>query len=132
MEMLGDAMKQILSWPYVLIHTTKEGNNGNGFVDRQWDKPLIIRHNGLEHHVFLHVDKGNQTIESDIRSMPVKLSHTHTEIELTWPILDDIDLDIHEIEAFCKEYAVLTTDVSFRFRLVDNSKDKPQCRSMQR
>jgi hypothetical protein len=67
---LGDAMKQILSWPYVLIHTTNEGN-GNGFVDTQWDKPLIIRHNGLERHVFLHVDKCNQTINLT-RSMPVK------------------------------------------------------------
>lgn len=123
--MLGDAMKQILSWPYVLIHTTKEGN-GNGFVDRQWDKPLIIRHNGLERHVFLHVDKGNQTINSDVRSAASikKLSHTDTETELTWPIPDDIDLDIHDIERYCRLYPILTTDVSFKFRLIDNSRDK--------
>ena len=115
-------MKQILSWPYVLIHTTREGN-GTGFVDRQWDKPLIIRHNGLERHVFLHVDKGRQTIESEIRPVPIKLSHTDTEIELTWPIIDDIDLDIHDdIEVFCRLYPILTTDISFKFRLVDNSK----------
>jgi hypothetical protein len=76
--MLGDAMKQILALGYVLIHTIKEGGNGSGFVDRQWDKPLIIRHNGLEHHVFLHVDKGSQTIHADIKLMPVKVSHTHT------------------------------------------------------
>ena len=125
--MLGDAKKQILSWPYVLIHTTKKEGNGNGFVDRQWDKPLIIRHNGLERHVFLHVDKGNQTIESEIRLMPVKLSHTDTEIDLTWPIPDDIDLDIHDyIEAFCRLSPILTTDISFKFRLVDNSKPKPK------
>ena len=123
--MLGDAMKQILAWAYVLIHTTKEGN-GNGFVDRQWDKPLIIRHNGLECHVFLNVDKANQTIHADIRTVPVKLSHTHTEIELTWPILDDVDLDIRSIERFCKIYTIPTTDISFRFRLVDNSKPKPK------
>jgi hypothetical protein len=121
--MLGDAMKQILAWAYVLIHTTKEGNR-NGFVDRQWDKPLIIRHNGLERHVFLDVDKGNQTIHADVQTMPVKLSHTHTEIEFTWPIPDDVDLDIHEIEAYCRLYPILTTDISFMFRLVDNSKDK--------
>ena len=120
--MLGDAMKQILSWPYVLIHTTREGN-GTGFIDQQWDKPLIIRHNGLERHVFLHVDKGRQTIESEIRPVPIKLSHTDTEIELTWPIIDDINLDIHDdIEVFCRLYPILTTDVSFKFRLVDNSK----------
>lgn len=125
--MLGDAMKQVLSWPYVLIHATKEGN-GNGFVDRQWDKPLIIRHNGLERHVFLHVDKGNQTINSDVRSAASikKLSHTGTEIELTWPIPDDIDLDIHDIERYSRLYPILTTDVSFKFRLIDNSRDKPK------
>ena len=38
--MLGDAMKQILAWPYVLIHTK---DDGSAFADRQWDKPLVIR-----------------------------------------------------------------------------------------
>src|SRR5215831_1284405 len=125
--MLGDAMKQILSWPYVLIHSTQKGNASSSFVDKQWDKPLIIRHNGLEHHVFLHVDKGNQTINSDIRPAASikKPSSTDTEIELTWPIPEDTNLDIHDIEGYCRRYPILTTDVSFRFRLVDNSKAKP-------
>ncbi|MGA7899415.1 MAG: hypothetical protein WCA39_11195, partial [Nitrososphaeraceae archaeon] len=123
---LGDAMKQILSWPYVLIHTTNEGNNRNGFVDKQWDKPLIIRHNGLEHHILLHVDKANQTIESHIKPLPTKLPHTDTAIEYLWPIINDVNLDIHDVEEFCRLYPILTTDISFKFRLVDNSKAKTE------
>jgi hypothetical protein len=34
--MLGDATKQILAWPYVLIHTNDDGSS---FKDKHWDKP---------------------------------------------------------------------------------------------
>jgi hypothetical protein len=113
--MLGDAMKQILAWPYVLIHTK---DDGTAFVDRQWDKPLIIRNNGIERHVFLHVDKSNQTIEAQIIQSPNEISCTDTEIEIIWPIIDEINLDIHRVEKFCRQYIVFTTDISFQFRLI--------------
>jgi hypothetical protein len=51
---LGDAMKQILSWPYVLIHTKDDGSS---FKERQWDKPLIIRCNGIERQFFCMLTK---------------------------------------------------------------------------
>jgi hypothetical protein len=121
--MLGDAMKQILSWPYVLIHTK---NDGSAFTNKQWNDPLIIRNNGIERHVFLHVDKGSQIIHANIKQVDFQLPHTtDTEIELTWPVIDEVNLGIHEIEQFCKIYPVFTTDISFKFHLVDNSKDKP-------
>ena len=122
--MLGDAMKQILAWPYVLIHTK---DDGTAFTDIQWDKPLIIRSNKVERHVFLHVDKANQVIEaSPINQKPGELPHTDTEIEITWPIIDEVrdSLTIRKIERFCKEYILFTTDVSFNFKLIDNSMDR--------
>lgn len=119
--MLGDAMKQILAWPYVLIHTK---DDGSAFRDEQWDKPLIIRSNGIERHVFLSVDKANQTILADPKLFFDKLKHTDTEIEATWPIIDEVKLDIHRIERFCRQYIIFTTDIAFKFKLIDNSTDK--------
>jgi hypothetical protein len=117
---LGDAMKQILSWPYVLIHTKDDGSS---FKDRQWDRPLIIRCNGIELQIFLHVDKSNELIDVQINQISDKLPHTDTEIETTWPVIDKVSLDIHDIERFCRQYIMLTTDIAFKFQLTDNSTD---------
>src|SRR5215469_6498242 len=62
--MLGDAMKQILALPYVLIHS---GDDGTAFTNEQWNKPLIIRCNGKESHVMIIVDKAKQTHTLDIK-----------------------------------------------------------------
>jgi hypothetical protein len=118
--MLGDAMKQILAWPYVLIHTK---DNGSTFTDKQWDKPLIIRCNGIERQIFLHVDKSNERIDAQINQIPGKLPYTDTEIESTWPIVDEVNLDMRNIERFCRQYIMFTTDIAFKFRLTDNSTD---------
>ena len=40
--MLGDAMKQIRAFGYILIH---HHDDGTSFEDKQWEQPLIIRHN---------------------------------------------------------------------------------------
>lgn len=120
--MLGDAMKQILAWPYVLIHTK---DDGSAFTDRQWDKPLVIRSNKIERQIFLRVDKANQVIEATpIKESVLELSNTDTEIEIIWPIIDEVSLDIRKIEEFCKQYTIFTTDISFQFLLTDNSRDK--------
>ena len=123
---LGDAMKQTLALGYVLIHTK---DDGTAFTDVQSEHPLIIRCNKVERHVFLRVDKANQIIEaSPITQMPSGLPHTDTEIELTLPITDEARdyLDIHVLEQFCKEYPIFTTDISFKFKLVDNSPEQPR------
>ena len=120
--MLGDAMKQILAWPYVLIHTK---DDGSAFADRQWDKPLVIRSNKTERQIFLRVDKANQVIEATpIKESILELPNTDTEIETIWPIIDGVSLDVRKIEEFCKQYTIFTTDISFRFLLTDNGRDK--------
>jgi hypothetical protein len=120
--MLGDAMKQILTWPYVLIHAK---DDGTAFTDEQWTKPLIVRCNKIEREIFLQVNKAKQEILAHpIKESDTELSFTDTEIETTWPIIDGVNLDIHRIEEYCRQYIIFTTDVSFKFKLVDNSTDK--------
>jgi hypothetical protein len=112
---LGDAMKQILALPYVLIHS---GDDGTAFTNEQWNKPLIIRCNGKESHVRIIVDKAKQTYTLDINEIEL-VDNTDTEIEVFLPLI--LDLDIHYIENFCRIYPLLTTDISFEFHLIDNS-----------
>lgn len=119
--LLGDAIKQISTWPYVLIHSK---DDGSAFTNKQWEKPLIIRSNRMERQVLTYVDKANQIIEAQIKRLSDKLPHTDTEIETTWPIIDEVSLDIRKIERFCRQYIIFTTDISFKFRLVDNSTNK--------
>jgi hypothetical protein len=117
--MLGDAAKQIGTWPYVLIHTK---DDGSAFTDKQWEMPLIIRANRTEQHVFTNVDKASQRIMAEVKTVRGKLlPHTDTEIEITWPVIDDIRLDIRKIERFCRQYIIFTTDISFKFQLVDKT-----------
>ena len=101
-----------------MIHTKDDGSS---FKDRQWDKPLVLRCNGIERQIFLHVDKSNELIDVQINQIPGKLPHTDTEIETTWPVVDEVSLDIRDIERFCRQYILLTTDIAFKFQLIDNS-----------
>ena len=120
--LLGDAAKQIGTWPYVLMHTEDDGRK---FSNKQWKIPLIIRANKRATRVLPYIDKHNQRITAPINLVSGKLpnANTDTEIETTWPIVDEVreSLDIHTIERFCKQYILFTTDISFKFRLIDNS-----------
>ena len=51
--MLGDALKQILAFGYVLLHANDDGTE---FIDKQWNQPLIIRHNKVEYGYVLEVE----------------------------------------------------------------------------
>ncbi|MGH9982502.1 MAG: hypothetical protein ACRD8W_00925 [Nitrososphaeraceae archaeon] len=119
--MLGDAMKQILAFGYILIHMH---DDGSAFEEKQWEDPLFIRHNGKEYKIYLKVDKARQTeIVTGIDRATGKVSHTDTEVELTLPIPDEVRTDLNRtrIEDFCKKYPLFTTDITFRFQIIDNS-----------
>lgn len=120
--MLGDALKQILSLPYVLIHVDDDGTE---FADKQWGYPLIIRHNGQEHRIYLHYNKAKQEYKIETEQYySVELQEsTDTEIELDLPIIGRVrnTLNRSYIEKFCREYSILTTDISFNFRILDES-----------
>ena len=118
--MLGDAMKQILSLGYVLTHVNDDETTlGN----KQWDHPLIIRHNGKEWKIYLHVDKHTQEYYIRPELSTKELTHTDTEIEVVLPIIDEVrsNLNRYSIESFCRKYTVFTTDISFKFRILDDS-----------
>ena len=74
--MLGDAMKQILSLGYVLLHAN---DDGTAFTDKQWEHPLIIRHNGKEVKIYLTVDKATQSWELEIETFDQKNFHIQTQ-----------------------------------------------------
>lgn len=119
--MLGDALKQIGMLGYVLLHA---GDDGSTFGDKQWEYPLIIRHNKKELKVDIRFHKARQQYEIHFNPSSEKLPHSDTEIELVLPIIEEIrdSLDRRYIEKFCRKYAILTTDISFKFRvLVDDN-----------
>lgn len=122
--MLGDAQKQILAFGYILIHLHDDGSE---FEEKQWEKPLIIRHNGKEYKIYLKVDKARQTPKVNGLDQAIgEASHTDTEIELTLPIPDEVQNDLNRarIENFCKKYPLFTTDINFKFQITDNSSYK--------
>ena len=85
--MLGDALKQVLPFGYVLLHANDDGTE---FIDKQWDQPLIIRHNKIEYGYVLEVDKANQRIEAkQIEEREFTDIGTDTEVELVLPIIDE-------------------------------------------
>ncbi|MGI0042393.1 MAG: hypothetical protein ACRD47_01670, partial [Nitrososphaeraceae archaeon] len=75
--MLGDAQKQILAFGYILNHLHDDGSE---FEEKQWEKPLIIRHNGKEYKIYLKVDKARQIeIVRGLDKATGKVPHTDTE-----------------------------------------------------
>lgn len=119
--MLGDALKQMLAFGYVLLHANDDGTE---FIEKQWEEPLIIRHNKIERKYILEVDKANQTINAkQIEKREFTEIGTDTEIELILPIIDDeirASLDRLCIEEYCRRYPIFTTDISFKFSITDN------------
>lgn len=123
--MLGDALKQVLAFGYVLLHTNDDGME---FVDKQWNEPLIIRHNGTELRYVLDVDKVNQRLEAkQVEEKKEENIGTDTEIEVVLPIIDEVrnSLNRLSIEEFCRKYPIFTTDISFKFSITDNSNTPP-------
>lgn len=117
--MLGDAMKQILSLGYVLLHA---GDDGTAFTDKQWEYPLIIRHNNTERKIFLRVDKARQTWDVSFEDSSKDVKNSDTEFELVLPVIEEVrdKLDRKYIEKFWKKYSILTTDISFKFSIIDD------------
>ena len=117
--MLGDALKQILSLGYVLLRSNDDGRD---FTDKQWKYPLIIRHNGQEIRVYLEVDNARQEATATIKPQCSNVTHTDTELELVLPIVDEVrnGLTRDYIEKYCRRYTLLSTDISFNFKIIDD------------
>lgn len=121
--LLGDALKQILSLGYVLNNINEDVTR---LTNKQWEYPLTIHHNGEEWKIKLFVDKVQQIGIGTPECISRDLDHTDTEIELVLPMVREARLlSRSQIEIFCKEYATFTTDISLRFRIVDDSTPLP-------
>ncbi|HEY7080151.1 MAG TPA: hypothetical protein VH500_10645 [Nitrososphaeraceae archaeon] len=129
--MLGDALKQILAFGYVLQHSSDDGTE---FIDKQWNQPLIIRHNKVERRYILEVDKVNQRIEArQIKKRRLRAIGKDTEVELVLPVIDEVrySLDRLCIEEFCRKYPIFTTDISFKISITDNSNSNSSGRALE-
>ena len=120
--MLGDALKQILSLGYVLLHA---GDDGTSFEDayKQWEHPLIIRHNKKEWLIYLNFDKAEQNPTIKVKpNNNNQVTNTDTEIELKLPVIDEVrnSLTRDYVEEFCRKYTLFTTDISFKFSILDD------------
>jgi hypothetical protein len=115
--MLGDAMKQILSLGYVLLHV----NDDRQFKDKQWLHPLIIRHNKKEFEILITFDRLEQAWNVKV-GKPKQIDFTDTEIELELPVIDEVrdSLTRDIIGEFYKKYTLFTTDISFKFSILDD------------
>jgi hypothetical protein len=122
--MLGDAMKQILSLGYVLLHAGDDDRNS--FTDKQWEHPLVIRHNREEWTIHLNYSKAQQQEDVKVIRTDNEIPYTDTEIELRLPIIDELRnaLTRDYIEEFCTKYTLFTTDISFKFSIIDDINHK--------
>jgi hypothetical protein len=123
--MLGDALKQIRAFEYVLLHV--DYDDTTSFEDKQANHPIVIRHNGKKSKVYLNVDKVRQRALVEVQEEEQGCSKdgttTDTEIEDILPVIDEVrdSLNRKRIEDFCKKYPLFTTDITFRFHITDNS-----------
>jgi hypothetical protein len=127
---LGDATKQIIALPYVLMHR-EDKDDGSAFFKKQWEIPMYFRANGIERQVLVKVNKAASEAFNQIIESPQRLEHTDTEVEVTLPIIEEVKryIDIPSLERFCRRYTIFTTDISFEIRLVD---ERPDTREGQR
>jgi hypothetical protein len=127
---LGDAMKYIAALPYVLTNLGRD--KSNDFEDMQWQTPMYLRHNGIEQELLLIVDEANNTIDAEITPIEEakRISHTDTEIEVTYPMIEQCRqerdyirfsmLGLDEIKNYCLDHIAGTTDISFEIKFIDN------------
>jgi hypothetical protein len=86
---LGNATKDYLTMPYALINTITDDQ---AIHDKQWDYPLIIRHNKTEFNAHIGVDRRNEDIipRFDTPIVDESIGDGYTEIEFAMPIINRI------------------------------------------
>ena len=126
--MLGDAMKQILSLGYVLLHVS---NDGTSFTDRQWEHPLVVRHNNFESKIYLEVDKAAQLGRVKVIHPSQKIGNLDTELEVVLPVISEVRgiLNGSYVQQFCRKYTIFTTNIEFEFNITDSTTSTKQNRN---
>lgn len=123
---LGDALKEILAMGYALMNSTDKGDS---FTDKQWDEPLILRYNGREHRIYIHVDKADERITTRIDDLRLGAEQidgdaNYIEVEVALPIPDSEGYDLlHRLKQYCKKYTLFRNKkTDYRFDWDDRIK----------
>lgn len=85
---LGDFLKRSLGMGYASLTEDydKERKNSALAADKQWPEPVIIRHNGEEERVYLHVEWDKQEYWTVISSSIECNAPKFTEVQVTLPL----------------------------------------------
>ena len=113
---LGDFLKRGLGMGYA--SWTEDVNDDNSFTDKQWEEPLIVKHNGEENRVYITVNKGsNKPIKIEFEEGPSH-SATHTEVEVALSVDGFIEDTVRKLEQYYKSYKIGKSRTDFSFNLI--------------
>ena len=113
---LGDFLKRGLGMGYA--SWTEGINDDNSFTDKQWEEPLIVKHNGEENRVYITVNKGsNEPIKVEFEEGP-SYSASYTEVEVALPIGQSIEDIVSKLEQYYKIYKIGKSRTDFSFNLI--------------
>ncbi|MBV9176360.1 MAG: hypothetical protein JO297_04930 [Nitrososphaeraceae archaeon] len=126
---LGDGLKRALGMGYA---SWADGiDDKDSFTDKQWDEPLIVRHNGKEYRAFIQVDKSSQNIwakahgpcEVSAEADAVAALGNYTEIEVTLPVpTSDRHVILARLEKYYKIYKIAKSNTYFSFGVEEKNK----------
>ena len=136
---LGDFLKRILGMGYACWTEDydKERKDSAVAADKQWPEPVIIRHNGEEDWVFLHVEWDKQEYWPNISHSIEYGAAKFTEVQVTLP-LDlilrklggDMNRGISHILNDMKNYfyrnTIGKTNTEFTFEIEDNGEGESE------
>jgi len=115
---LGDGLKRLIGLPFILQNL---GDDKSAFFNKQWDIPMYFCANGLERKVTVKVNLGASTASNKIQEYLEELSHTDTEVEITFPIIEQVRsfVTTAAIERHCRLNTIATIDISFNIKVTD-------------
>jgi hypothetical protein len=136
---LGDFLKRILGMGYACWTEDydKERKDSAAAADKQWPKPVIIRHNGEEEWVYLHVEWDKQEYWPNMIHSIEMDAPKFTEVQVTLP-LDlilrnlggDMNRGISHILNDMKNYfyrnTIGKTNTEFTFEIEDNGEGESE------
>ncbi len=116
---LGDGLKRLVGLPFILMNLGDD--KSAAFFDKQWETPMYFRANGIERQVTVKVNLGASQTFNNIVVSPNKLKHTDTEVEITFPIIEEVRSYVTAlaIERHCRLNTIATTDISFNIKVID-------------
>ena len=117
---LGDAMKEWPTISYALIN-----NNISATEDKQWNHPLIIRHNKTEFKIKTQIDRSIKRIIPNIEEVHDESIDNYTEVEFKLPIIPEMEdkMSLWNFWLYCTKYVLWSIHITFEFHLSYDNRD---------